>query len=228
MPYRGQGIPSLTIFPITSSPRRPVSFPALLLALRLAVPADSTLEAQYASGAPFDQFLADARARRAAWVHNWEASLVPDDVLARARSLPGRWRLLVIAVDSCSDSVNTIPYLARLAFLDPLIEMRIISPDAARALMAARPTPDGRPATPTVIILDESGQEVGSWIERPSALQTLAMAARAEGTLDRFLSGKQAWYDADAGASTVREVVELIAHAASAGARPLPSSPGRR
>ncbi|UCC24022.1 MAG: hypothetical protein JSU98_09805 [Gemmatimonadales bacterium] len=26
---------------------------------------------------------------------------------------------------------------------------------------------DGRPATPTVVILDEDGEEVGCWIERP-------------------------------------------------------------
>jgi hypothetical protein len=177
---------------------------------------------------PFDRFLADADARRAAWVRNWEHAAVPDDALAAARALPGRWRLLVIAVDGCSDSVNTVPYLARLSALVPQLELRIVPPDAGRALMEAHRTPDGRTATPTVILLDSAGRVAGAFVERPAALQQLAVAARADGTLDRFLSGKQAWYDADAGASTVREVVALLAAAASGGSRPLPSPPERR
>ena len=222
--------------------------PALLLALALAAPAgsaaqtatpalaDSSLEALYASGVPFDRFLADATARRAAWVKNWENSEVPPEVLAMARGLEGRWRLLVIAVDGCSDSVNTIPYLARLVSLAPRIELRIVSPTAGRAVMEAHQTPDGRPATPTVLILDAAGNAVGAWVERPSLLQQMALDARAAGTLNRMLNGKQAWYDADAGASTLREVVDLVALAARSAApsgapsasRPLQSPAGLR
>jgi hypothetical protein len=134
----------------------------------------------------------------------------------------------VIAVDGCSDSVNTIPYLARLVALAPQLELRIVSPTAGRAVMEAHRTPDGRAATPTVIILDAQGNEVGAWVERPSVLQQMAIDARAAGTFDRLIAGKQAWYDADAGASTVREVVDLVARAARADARPLPSPPGLR
>jgi hypothetical protein len=197
-------------------------------ALSIAAPADSTLEALYASGVPFDRFLADANARRSTWVRNWEASQVPPEVLELARGLDGHWRLLVIAVDGCSDSVNTIPYLARLVALAPQLELRIVSPTAGRAVMEAHRTPDGRAATPTVIILDAQGNEVGAWVERPSVLQQMAIDARAAGTFDRLIAGKQAWYDADAGASTVREVVDLVARAARADARPLPSPPGLR
>jgi len=205
-----------------------VSPVALLLALRLAVPADSSLDSLYASGVPFDRFLAAAEARKSAWERNWENSLVPDDVLAAARALSGRWRLLIIAVDACSDSVNTVPYLARLSALAPQIEIRIISPAAGRALQEAHRTPDGRAATPTVIILDEAGRDIGAWVERPAELQQAGMAARAAGTFDAYLSGKQAWYDRDAGASTLREVVQLLTAAANAGARPLPSPSGHR
>lgn len=205
-----------------------MSVSALLLALSIAVPGDSSLDALYASGVPFDRFLAAADDRRAAWERIWENSRVPDEVLAVARALPGRWRLLIIAVDGCSDSVNTVPYLARLAMLAPQIEVRIIAPDAGRALQEAHRTPDGRAATPTVIILDAAGREVGAWVERPSTLQNAGMEARAAGTFERFLNGKQAWYDRDAGASTLREVVDLLAVAATARTRPLPSPPGHR
>jgi hypothetical protein len=179
---------------------------------------DSTLLALYAEGERWDDFLAAARARRAMWVQNSEAALVPADALAQAQSIPGVWRLLVVAVDSCSDSVNTIPYLARLVAEVPALELRIITPRAGRELMASRRTPDGRSATPTVVILDAAGQEAGCWIERPAVLQGIALRENAGGGTPAFAAAKQAWYDEDRGASTLREVVALLAAAAD-GAR---------
>src|ERR1043166_1575670 len=177
--------------------------------------ADSALQALYSSGQSFEVFLEQARARRAMWIKNWEGGVVPADALARARAIPGRWRLVVVAVDSCSDSVNTIPYLARLVSLVPGLEMRIVTPAAGKRFMELHRTPDGRAATPTVLVLDADGGDAGCWIERPSALQQLVIDARAAGKEDEFLKGKQSWYDTDSGASTIREVVAVIEGAAS-------------
>lgn len=182
---------------------------------RANVAPDSTLVALYESGIGFDRFLAEARARRAMWTRNADAAQVPADVLAAAQALPGQWRLLAVAVDGCSDSVNTIPYIARLVELVPQLELRIVSPRSGREVMAARRTPDGRAATPTVVILDASGREAGCWIERPAELQRRAIEANAGGGTSAFAATKQAWYDADAGASTLREIVSLLAAAAS-------------
>lgn len=177
----------------------------------VAVPvADSTLAALYASGVDYRTFLADAKSRRAQWESHTANAVVPADALAAARAVPGRYRLLVAMVDSCSDSVNTIPYLARLVEQVPSLEMRVVLPGPGKPIMEAHRTPDGRPATPTVVVLDEAGDEVGCWVERPSVLQTNAVRARGEGTLEIFQRDKQAWYDADAGASTIREVVAVL------------------
>lgn len=194
---------------------RPLSGHVPAMLREAAVPADSALLALYASGSDFATFLAAAEARKAAWEKNWTEGRVPQASVAVAQSLPGKWRLLVVAVDGCSDSVNTIPYIARLVAQVPSLEMRIVLPDPGRPVMEAHRTPDGRPATPTVVLLDETGQNVGCWIERPAELQRQAIAARDAGTLDAFQRGKQAWYDADAGASTVREVVAMIEAAAA-------------
>lgn len=192
-----------------------------------AAAADSTLEALYASGVDYRTFLANARARREQWVRHTERAVVPADALDAARALRGRWRLLVAAVDGCSDSVNTIPYLAALAEQVPSLELRIVAPGPGRPVMESHRTPDGRAATPTVVILDGSGADVGCWVERPAKLQAMAIEARAAGTIDAFSRDKQQWYDADAGASTIREVVAVLV-AAEAGTprcdapRPLP------
>jgi len=188
--------------------------------------ADSTLVALYDAGQPWTEFLGAARARRAQWLENAARPLAPADAVARARALPGRWRLLAVAVDSCSDSVNTIPFLAQLVAQVPQLEMRVLSPTQGRALMEARRTPDGRAATPTVIILDAEGNEAGCWIERPAALQAIALQAGAGGGTTAFAERKAAWYAADAGASTVAEVVALLERAAT-GARGCDAGPAR-
>lgn len=209
---------------VVSAPSRgPSTAPGVLT----VADADSTLVAAYAAGESWERFLGAARAGRARWVKHWETAVVPADALAQARALPAGFRLLVIAVDACSDSINTIPYLAKLVAEVPALDMRIIAPMVARPLMTARPTPDGRAATPTVILLDAEGNEVGCWIERPAALQAMAMEARAAGSLGSFLSGKQEWYDADAGASTIREIVALLT-AAAGGKRGCDASAGAR
>jgi len=178
---------------------------------------ESNLDSLYTSGETYDAFLASAKARRAAWVKNTEVAAVPLDALATARAIPGRWRLLVSVLDACSDSVNTIPYLAQLVSQLENVEMRIITPAAGKSMMESHRSPDGRAATPTLVVLDEAGNDVGCWIERPAELQRGFLAAKAisKAEENQFINNKQKWYDADAGASTIREVVAVLQAAAA-------------
>jgi hypothetical protein len=202
----------------------PVSAPASVPVVARLV-ADSALLALFASGETYETFLANAQARKAMWQRHWDEGQVPADILERARAIPGRWRLLVVAVDGCSDSVNTVPYLARLASLVPSLELRIVKPAAGRAIQEAHRTPDGRAATPTLVVLDDAGRDVGCWVERPGDLVADIAKARAEGRIDSY--DKQGWYDRDAGVSTLREVVAVVAAAAAGtpacGATPPPA-----
>ena len=49
--------------------------------------------------------------------------------MARAQALAGRYRILVVAIDSCSDSVNTIPYIAGLVGRVDQLDMQIVGDD---------------------------------------------------------------------------------------------------
>jgi hypothetical protein len=175
---------------------------------------DSLLVALYESGQEFATFHEKAKSRRAMWDRNWTEGKVPEDILTQARAIGGRWRLLVVAVDGCSDSVNTVPYVARLVELVPTIEMRIVLPGPGRPIQESHRTPDGRAATPTFVLIDAEGKDAGCWVERPAALQESFIKAKAENGIDAWAGSKQDWYDADAGASTLREIVAMIASAA--------------
>lgn len=195
---------------------------AALLALLLSLPPapcrvpahpvtpTPSLEELYQSGQTFRSFLEAADARRALWLDNWERAEVPAGLLERARALNRSWRLLAIAVDGCSDSVSTIPFIAMLVAQVEGLDMRIADPEAGRPIMEAHRTPDGRAATPTLILIDGSWQESGCWVERPATLQKWYLE-NPEGLSRRDLvARKMEWYYEDAGASTLAEIVAII------------------
>jgi hypothetical protein len=200
-----------------------VSLPLLLLAaLSMPVPrtapspdaclvpppmATDTLQAIFEAGVPFATFLANAQNRKEQWVTNYAGTASIDATLvARAAAVTGKWKLLVVSVDSCSDSVNTVPHIARLMDQLPNVEMRLVTPDQGRAVMEAHKTPDGRAATPTVVLLDENWQERGCFIERPPVLREHLDSLPSNGKFQ----GKMAWYEQDAGRATVMEIVTML------------------
>jgi len=174
------------------------------------VAVDSTYRALYESGQTFADFISKATARKEQWEGNYAMKVATDALVTRASAAGAGWKLLVVTVPGCSDSVNSVPYLA--SFLDkvPSIEMRLINATQGKSVMEAHRTPDGRAATPTVILLDTDFNERGCWVERPSTLIELMK----NGT---DFEGKMAWYDKDRGASSLEEIVQVIeaAHAGS-------------
>ncbi len=181
-----------------------------------AATADS-LEPLWSRGRSFAEFLGAARARRETWTGNYAAAAPDPALVARGRQVAGAWRLLVVAEDWCGDSAHTIPYLARLVDSLPGVSLRIVSSADGRWLMNRHRTPDGRAATPTVVLLDAAGLDRGCFVERPQALQDYARVERPKTAEADWLEKKYAWYRRDAGASTMTEIVEIL-EAAAAGA----------
>ena len=172
-------------------------------------PEPEALEQLYGDGIDFDVFLANADQRKELWQTNWLKSEPSDDWISRARSLAGNYRLLAVTVDACSDSVNTIPYIAGLVKHIDQLELQIVNPRIGRVIMDTYRTPDGRGATPTVVILDENFGVVGVWVERPLPLQDWWISNPNISDHTK-VQRKQSWYDWDTGAHTIREIVELL------------------
>lgn len=176
-----------------------------------------SLAALYDRGVAWAAFLEGVRARRQTWLDNYASASVDAAQGGRLAQIPGRWRFLVVAVDACGDSANTIPYLARLVEASERLELRVVSPADGAWVMEAHPTEDGRPATPTVVLLDESGAERGCWVERPYALRAVLREQRAGTIPGSFTEVITAWRRDDQGRSTVEDMIALL-EAAAAGA----------
>lgn len=186
------------------------------------------VQALYAEGLSFAQFLSEADRRVETWRGNWARAAVPSGLLQRGQSIPGSWRLLVVAEDWCGDSANTLPYVARLGEALDNLEVRVVDSSRGRWVMEAHPTPDGRAATPTMVLLSSEGEEAGCLVEQPRPLQEwwLGEAVEAYPDMDERLARKYAWYDEDAGMSTMTQVLEMMEGAAADQPGCRGSSPG--
>lgn len=185
---------------------------AALAGLCLAAPgapASDSLAALWRQARPYREFIGGVTERQAQWRRVDAVAAAPDDLAVRARGA-GRLRLLIVTVYACGDSINTVPWIARLADAAPNLELRIAHPDQGRWLMEAHRTPDGRAATPTLVILDEQFNVRGCWIERPAELQRWYIATGRNLPDDEYMRHKTGWYEQDAGRSTMREVVEAL------------------
>lgn len=177
-------------------------------------PADSTLAALHASGQSFSDFVAAAKARREGWLRLADSAQVDGALVQRARAVGGSWKLLVVAVDACGDSMNTVPYVARLAS-QAGVDLRIVLPAAGRPVQEQHRSLDGRVATPTFVLLDAEGRERGCIVEQPRALREWSSQERKRASLDSVHAGIRAFYAKDQGAAIAREAVEMLEAAAA-------------
>ncbi len=168
-------------------------------------------QAVYAQGATFADFLDQARARREEWRANYNNASVSPALVTRVRALPAKRHLLVVAEDWCSDSLNTVPYVARLVDGGAeRLDMRLVNREIGKAVMETHRTPDGRTATPTIAILGEDWHLIAAWTERPTSIQTWYLE-KQKTTMQKLLHDELlAWYEKDAGKTTVLEIADLL------------------
>jgi hypothetical protein len=157
------------------------------------------------------QFLDGVKVQRERWVANAARAAVPPALAERMeRAAPGL-RLLVVAQDWCLDSVNTVPYVARLA-ASARVPVRVVDRAAGAPIMNRFRTRDGRTVTPLVVLLRQD-RVIGAWVERPAPLQHFFEAMASDPEARRQFADRQAWYDADAGRTTMTEIVALAERA---------------
>jgi hypothetical protein len=179
----------------------------LLVAPLQASPEPAAPLSFYGRGQTLQQFVGRAKHQRELWLKNAAWTDIPSDLVRRLRRVNAGLRFLIVAEDWCPDSVNTVPYVVRLGAMAG-VETRIVDRTVGQALMSRHPTPDGRPATPTIILL-RNGSDEGAWVERPLALQHLFLTMGANPNNGRRLAERQSWYDADRGRTALSELVSL-------------------
>lgn len=167
------------------------------------------LRERFFAGSTFAELLERATNNAELWKAVYKRASLTPEATARAAALHGSWHMLVINEDWCGDSLNILPYIARLEECCHNFEMRIIGRDANRDLMDAHLTGTSR-SIPVVIIYDENFQERGWFGPRPAPLQAWVMSeGLALPKPDRYRHIRT-WYARDRGATIVSEVLTIM------------------
>lgn len=117
---------------------------------------------------------------------------------------------MMITETWCGDSAQNIPYIAKIAALNPLINFRIILRDENTDIMDLYLT-NGTRSIPMLTAFDEDGNELFKWGPRPKEAADLVKNAKAEGlTKDQFIEKLHLWYGRNRGAAIESELAELI------------------
>lgn len=134
--------------------------------------------------------------------HNRRSSVVREDLLSGVRTVPGYWRLLVIADESDPDAPFTIPYLASLSERVRNLDFKLLERADLDDLLI-QIDPDGETARASMILLNDDYEPVGCRPLRPDELLQLERE-RAESLTDTlWMLTLKDWYMGNRAASQV-------------------------
>lgn len=143
-----------------------------------------------------------------------DKTYVPSDKIVKqiqTISSPVMW---VMIVESwCGDAAQNIPIIAKLASLNPHIELMIILRDENPDIMDLHLT-NGSRSIPKLIILDPVFKNLlKEWGPRPAAIQKMVKEyklANPEVTHDEFVKNLHLWYARDKGLSLEQDLLSLL------------------
>ncbi len=129
--------------------------------------------------------------------------------LAYQVAAPQTWYVLIEAW--CGDAAQSLPVIAKVAQLNPLIMLTLLLRDEPPEIMNEYLTKVGK-SIPKLIALDNDGTELFTWGPRPAALQEIVLAYKKNPTVPyaELLEEVQRWYNTDKTESVQRELFERI------------------
>ncbi|TXE03253.1 thioredoxin family protein [Algoriphagus aquimarinus] len=148
-------------------------------------------------------------------MNRWDkmAKISPElDKIIASIASPQVW--LVITEGWCGDAAQSLPFIAKLAALNPLIELKFVLRDENPELMDAYLT-EGARSIPILIALNEDlSKEFFVWGPRPEFLQNRLKAYKLDPqniTSKEFADGTHLWYARDKNKAIAEELTPLIA-----------------
>lgn len=118
-------------------------------------------------------------------------------------------RILVIGTARCSDSVGTIPILAKIDAATPKIQLRILDSDANSSYHQQFKV-NGKRKTPVVLFLNQEHEELCRWVERPNAAYKVINEATRHSVEERKDELMKLYSDPEIQRQSLNEFMRLI------------------
>ncbi|MFA6981124.1 MAG: thioredoxin family protein [Ignavibacteriaceae bacterium] len=131
---------------------------------------------------------------------------VSDELKQLLSTIKTKQNWVVITEGWCGDSAQNLPALAKIAIVNPLIELQIIERDENLNIMDLYLT-NGTRSIPILISFDENGNEIFRWGPRPKEAQRLVTRLKSEGMEhDAFVEQLHLWYARNKGVALESEL----------------------
>ncbi len=122
--------------------------------------------------------------------------------------IPQHW--VVITEGWCGDSAQNLPAIAKIAKVNPLVELQIIERDKNLEFMDLYLT-NGTRSIPILVSFDTEGDELFHWGPRPKEAQQLVTRLKNEGMEhDAFVEQLHLWYAKNKSAALEMEFKNLL------------------
>ncbi len=136
--------------------------------------------------------------------------MVSEGLSSEIRNIKEKQLWMVITEDWCGDSAQNLPYLAKMAALNPNIDFRIILRDSNTEIMDLYLT-NGTRSIPKLVAFDMEGDELFTWGPRPKAAHDLIHQWKSEGIVKPELYEKlHLWYGRNRGKDIEAEMSEIL------------------
>jgi len=140
-----------------------------------------------------------------------KTSPISDAVKNTVNCLSEQLTWVIIAESWCGDAAQNIPVFAKIAEVNPNINLRILLRDDNIEVMNQYLT-NGGMSIPKLICLDENLIELGTWGPRPKFLQDWLYENKANPKMemDELKKEFQVWYTKDKGQTLQKEMILLL------------------
>ncbi|MFC2133628.1 thioredoxin family protein [Bacteroidota bacterium] len=127
----------------------------------------------------------------------------------KAISQPQLW--MVLTEDWCGDSAQNLPYIAKIAASNPLVDLRILLRDDNLDIMDLYLTNGKSRSIPKLVAFNQDGEELFQWGPRPKEAQKFVDKAKADGlSKSEFIEKLHLWYARNKGENIEDEFKEII------------------
>lgn len=135
---------------------------------------------------------------------------VSDELKAKLSEIDSPQMWMVITESWCGDSAQNLPYLVKMAEVNPNVELKILLRDKNPEIMDLYLT-NGTKSIPVLVVFDENGNELFKWGPRPKQAQQLINQWKSDGIVKPELYEKlHLWYGRNRGNDIESEMLELI------------------
>lgn len=147
-------------------------------------------------------------------MNRWDKTVkVPQELqkIVASISAPQVW--LVITEAWCGDAAQSIPFIAKLAEINPLIELKLVLRDENPELMDAYLTEGARSIPVLIGLSGDLGTELFVWGPRPEFLQNRLKAYKLDPqniSSKEFADGTHLWYARDKNKAIAEELTPLL------------------